>query len=265
MRFFAAAKNSILFIVAVVMMGVSSLAFMVTPVHGVGVGVILCSGQSSITVLQPESDSIVTEPDVTINGGVGQATQIEVTVDDVFDSVVPLNLGQTTYEAIVHLTPGTHTIKLTAIDACDSGQDTSTTLILTYTPPPVRNADGEVINPAPTDTNSGSTGANIENPQSDIALPEPFRSGFEAMLRLLDIRSTHEDEGYSRLSILRAIFLTLGLYLAIFGAVTWAILRHVIAFPVIRKLGSDTPSRTRIAKWFVRIVGVIIFLASLLL
>lgn len=235
---------------------VASVTFSVRA-HSVGVGVILCNGQSTITVSQPESDSIVNDSSVTIKGGVSQSTQIEVALDDVFDSVVPLNLGQTTYEAAVNVTPGTHTIKLTAINACESGQDASTTLILTYTPPPVRNANGEV--------KIGDSNGQVESPQAGLSLPEPFQRGIESTLRFLDIGSTHDSDKYSRLSVVRAIFLTLGLYLATFGAVTWAILRHVIVFPILRRFGSDVPSRTIIAKWFVRIVGMLIFLASLFL
>lgn len=268
MRLFVDAKNNLLVLVAALSIALAMTFVSVYPtsVGAVGVGVVLCNGNSTITVSQPESDTIVTESDLTIKGTVSQATQIEIMLDDVFDSVVPLNLGQTTYDTSVHLTPGTHTIKLTAIDACESGQDTSTTLIITYTPPPVRNADGEIINPAG-GNNGGINNSDeqITAPNSGFTLPEPFRSGVDTLLRVLDIKSPQDSGGYSHLSLTRALLLTFGLYLATFGAVTWAILKIVITAPIIRKLGRDVPTRTRIAKWFLRIVGVLLFLGSLFL
>jgi len=265
MRFFVDAKNK-LWLSATLLGVVVSLMVNLAYSHGagaVGVGVVLCNGNSTITISQPESDTIVTESDLAIKGAVTQATQIEVMLDNVFDSVVPLNLGQTTYETNVHLTHGTHTIKLTAIDACESGQDTSTTLIITYTPPPVRNVDGEIID----STGSGinTRGEQVALPQSGFVLPEPLKSGIDTILRVLDIKSPQDSQGYSYLSLTRALLLTFGLYLATFGATTWAILRIVIAAPIIRRLGSDISTRTRIAKWTLRIVGILLFLGSLLL
>ena len=259
MHFFVDARSNILAIVALLGMTLATFLAFMNPasVGAVGVGVVLCSGNSTITVSQPESDTIVTESNVSIKGTVSQATQIEIVLDDVFDSAVPLSLGQTTYDTSVHLTPGTHTIKLTAIDACDSGQDTSTTLVITYTPPPVRNADGEVINP----TGSGQ----IIAPHSGFVLPEPFKTGVDTLLRILDIKSPQDSGGYSHLSLTRALLLTFGLYLATFGATTWAILKIVITAPIIRKIGSDVPTRTRIAKWLLRVIGILLFLGSLLL
>lgn len=263
MRIFAAAKNRttpLLLSFAAALM----LSVMFAPrTEAVGVGVILCGSQSNITVTEPASDNVVTEPELTIKGLVNQAAQIEVLLDDEFNNVVPLNLGQTTFETIVHLTPGTHTIKLTAINACDTGDDDATTLVVTYTAPPDRNADGEVvINPV---SDGDSEAGNQLGSQEGLGgLLDPLRKTADTALKFFDIRSFDAEQNYSQLTVARALFLVVGMYIAVFGPSHRSLVRYVARLPIVRGFGSDT-KRIIAAKWVIRVVGLLLFVAALLL
>lgn len=263
MRIFAAAKNSsrllFLSLAASLML---SVVFAVRT-EAVGVGIILCGSQSNITVTEPASDNIVMESELTVKGLVNQAAQIEVLLDDEFNSVVPLNLGQTTFETIVHLTPGTHTIKLTAINACDTGDDDATTIVVTYTAPPERNADGEAeINPVGDD--GTGTGDQIESPQGLDGLLAPLRGTADTVLKIFDIRSFDAEQNYSQLTVARALILAVGMYIAVFGPSHRSLVKYIAKLPIVRGLGSDR-KRTIAAKWVIRVAGLLLFIAALLL
>lgn len=103
---------------------------------------IVCGDHAEIGVQRPQSDSIVTKPDVTLVGTVKQANQLEVYVDGALDSVVPLTMGATTYETTVHLAPGTRTTKVVAIDACQRANATAS-VIVTYQSSVVESRGGQ--------------------------------------------------------------------------------------------------------------------------
>lgn len=265
MRFFDAAKIK----VAIVAVGLlASIGAVVAPTSAsaVGVGVVLCTNSSTVTVSQPQTDTVVTDSQLVVKGGVTQSSQIEVTLNDVFDSVVPLNLGQTSFETSVHLTPGTHTIKLTAINSCSPGQNGTATLVVTYTPPPERNADGEVVetsgnNVGVLEADTTALGA----PRSGL-LPEPIQKAIDETLKFLDIGSLHERGRYSELSIVRAGILTLALYFAIFAPLSLLIRKRVVEhFPYIQHRSRTEEGRLRLAGWVIRMAGVALFIACLFL
>ncbi len=262
---FVAARRSVsaaLLVIAVSFL--MALAFAASRAGAVGVGIILCGSQSNITVMQPESDNVVTSPDLVIKGLVNQAAQIEVMLDDAFDGVVPLNLGQTTFETTVRLRPGTHTIKLKAINACDTGEDDTVSLVVTYSPPPERNADGEVaINPVGED---GAGGAPVDGMQAGgiAGLLEPLRAGTDGVLRIFDIRPLDGQYEGSRLSIGRAVMLAASLFLVVFGPFFARFVTFVSRLPVVRSLGKTSVKRARVAKWTIRLLGVLLFVATLL-
>lgn len=262
MRIFDAVKNSTGLLLLAVVTSLLLTVFLASKTHAANLGVVLCGGQSTLTVTQPESDTVVTKSELAIKGSVGQAAQIEVLLDDEFNNVVPLDLGQTKYETIVQLTPGTHTIKLTAINMCDSGDDASVTLVVTYSPPPDRNADGEVII-NPTDGTDGN--AQLNAPQGTGGWLEPLRGVIDNGLQMLDIRSFHDTGRYSQLSVTRAIVLIIGIYLIAFGPAIHMLVRFASTLPFIRSIEDKKSLRVKAARWSIRAAGTILFVAALLL
>lgn len=93
----------------------------------------LCDGTmgSTITIQTPLSGDTITQLPVTVFGLVANASQIEVTVDGVYDSTIPVGGSQTDYSFDLRLSDGTHTIKLTANDRCHY-QNGTADLVLTY-------------------------------------------------------------------------------------------------------------------------------------
>lgn len=262
MRIFGVVKNNAGLLLLSVVTAVVSTVLFTARADAANLGVVLCGDRSTITVTQPESDTIVTKADLTMKGSVGQAAQIEVLLDDAFNNVVPLNLGQTTFETTVQLTPGTHTIKLTAINMCDSGDDASVTLVVTYSSPPDRNADGEVINPGGDGINNSGQ---LSAPQGAGGLLEPLRGLVDSGLKTLDIRSFSDAGRYSQLSITRAIVLIIGIYLVAFGPSIAMLVRFASTLPFIRTIKNEKTLRIKAARWSIRIAGGILFVAALLL
>jgi hypothetical protein len=96
---------------------------------------IICRGGATLSISQPVSDSVVVNTTVSLAGEVTQANQIEITIDGQFDGVIPLNAAATSFTTTVQLTPGTHTIRLMAVDACQIANATDQ-VVVTYQAPP---------------------------------------------------------------------------------------------------------------------------------
>lgn len=94
---------------------------------------IICTDGASLQIEQPSGDSVITTSEVMLSGSVGQANQLEVYVDDQIDSIVSLPVEATTFQTTVQLAPGTRTIKIVAIDACQSKNATAS-IVMTYQP-----------------------------------------------------------------------------------------------------------------------------------
>lgn len=75
---------------------------------------------STVNITNPQSDRTVTNSSVTISGTVNVASSIEVYIDDVYSSTIPIGLAQETFTTTVSLNVGTHTIKLAANPTCGS-------------------------------------------------------------------------------------------------------------------------------------------------
>lgn len=133
-NFYGKAMKTLLSLVAI------ALALLFSPV-GVAhakdndVNVAVCTGSegSTITITQPISDSVINQPVTTFRGAVTNATQIEIEIDGVYASSVPIGSNQATYVTDITLTSGTHTIKLIANDVCQHSND-SASVVLTYEP-----------------------------------------------------------------------------------------------------------------------------------
>lgn len=157
----------------------------VQPAHAQqNIHAIVCADSASLQIDQPLSDSVVAAPDVTISGSVGQSNQLEVYMDGQLDSVVPLPSGSTTFEAVARLAPGTHTIKLEAIDACQVKNATAS-IVMTYQPAvtastgsttPTQVEAGVVIGGTP----PSSPEASVQNPIVRLFV-EPLRNAADAL------------------------------------------------------------------------------------
>lgn len=90
----------------------------VRAVDNVEVMVCPAASESSFSVSQPQSDSIVGEPKVTITGDVKFISQIDFFIDDVYNHTEALGYVDTQFSSEVSLPSGTHTIKFIATDSC---------------------------------------------------------------------------------------------------------------------------------------------------
>lgn len=279
MRCFVA-RNAKRFIISLVLLaGVATVCLPPTNVFAQSsVYATLCGAASQITITQPASDSTVTAPQVTVSGSVAQANQVEVYVDDAFDSTVPLTIGQTTYSSEVQLPSGTHTIRVEAINSC-GGQNGEATSVVTFATPPTQPSSGQGattqvapsqggavrVGAAPTVT-SGVSGEPVQESVTPFGLPPIIGKPLERTLEWLNITNYDTKEGVSGLSIGRAAFVVLGMYLLVLGVAPTLV--HALAG--LRVVAAATPRadkvrRYQLVQWGVRGLGLLILLLALFL
>jgi hypothetical protein len=233
------------------------------------VGAIICAGSSTVTLTNPVSDSVVTDPSVPIAGTTSQSSQIVVSVDDVFDSVIPLSIGQSSFTGSVQIAQGTHTIKVVAISSCP-GTDGSASSVVTYEPPPQTNPSTGGETPTQVEDGSGgvsvSAGAEqISTSDSDHPLfPKQVTLPFEQFAGWLNISISDQHGESPSLSIWRALVLSAGFYLAIIGVATAAV-QSIAGIPVVVAAlpGPTKGARVKRLGRAFRIFGVILILAAL--
>lgn len=226
----------------------------------------VCWASSAITLSAPVGDSVVTDANVIVKGTIEQANQIEVSIDDGFDKIIPLSSNQTTFDDTLQLTPGTHTIKFVAINTCP-GPNGSVVSVVTYTPPPQVNPSSGTSTP----TSLGSGVSLSGNGQVALAQESPstwFHDIVEAPLQRgltwLNI-DTVDSSGGNGLPLRNAIFIAIGTYLLTMGLGV-RLGKLIIGLPFIARV---TPWLTSLDKlrWFraiSRILGLTIIIASLL-
>lgn len=237
----------------------------------------LCGATSQIAIAQPVSDSTVTSPEVVVGGTVSQANQIEVYINDEFDSTIPLVIGQSTYSSTIQLPSGTHTIKVEAINSC-GGQNGEATSVITYTPPPAQASSGEGANTqvassqgsgirvgTPPTVTSGD-GAPMTQESTPLGLPPAIGRPLEQLLDWLNISHQDNTDGPSSLSIGRAVFVVGGMYFLVLGIAPAAarVLASSTAFVALTP-HADMLRRRQLVRWGVRGVGLLILLLALFL
>jgi len=116
-----------------VSLGVLSLSHSVTAQSNVQVVICRDTQPVTLSVASPKSDSVVSAPALVVLGTVSQSHQLEVYVDGAFNSIESLPPDASTYTTSIQLSPGTHTVKLVAVDACQVG-NAAVELIVTYQP-----------------------------------------------------------------------------------------------------------------------------------
>ena len=231
------------------------------------IGATICAAGSTVTLTTPVSDSVVTSPTVPLSGTVTQAGQIEVYINNVFDGVIPLNMGDTTYSGSVQLASGTHTIKVVAISDCP-GVNGSASSVVTYAPPP--QTTPSTGGNTPTQISGGvvisTDKTKLPGEDKRDLLPEILTVPVEKTLDWLNITNVVDTAETKGLSIWRAVMLGAGMYLLIVGMAGIAI-QWVVSLPPIAGLMTPmgTVGRHRIVSWGFRILGLLIVGLALLL
>jgi hypothetical protein len=239
---------------------------------GTTIGATLCTTASTVSLTAPVSDSVVANPTVPLSGTVTQASQIEVYIDDIFDSVIPLSMGQTSFSGSVQLASGTHTIKVVAINTCP-GSNGSDSAVVTYQPPPNEESSGSGSS-GTTSSSGAQTPTQVGGVQiggeslsesttpSKAESPSPLKA-FEPILEWLNIKTT-DTMGTHQLSLWQAAVIAVGLYLLIVGMAV-AILKRIATIPLIAAMLPTQDSKTRIRwlSWGFRLLGLLLLLAVL--
>ena len=235
----------------------------------------ICVPASSVTINQPVNDSTVTSNPVTIEGSVNQANQIEIYIDDEFDSILPLTTGQQTYSGTLQLPTGTHTVRVEAINSCD-GTNGEATSVVTFTAPPSQPSTGETtptgVNPDQNATITIGTpvpGATIEQTVSSrtiLGLPPFLSRPLEQLFSWLNINLVDATDSTQTLSFARAAIILASMYLLIIG-LPLAAVSAIAMLPVIISATSRAPvaRRRRIVGIGIRVVGFVVLVAALLL
>lgn len=241
-----------------------------TTTGGSTVGAVVCAAGSTIVLNEPVSDSVVTQPEVELSGTVDQASQIEVYIDNVFDSIISLSMGQAVFNGSVQLSAGTHTVKVVAVHTC-SGVNGTASSVITYTPPSsnVEPSDGSEV---PTEVSGGVTISpeseteKLPDEQPHSLLPEVITMPFERALEWLNVNTSDSSEGKS-LSFWRAAAIGGGLYLLVVGG-TGMMISAIVGTPTFSSgIFATVPptTRRRIVAWALRFLGLAIVGAALLL
>lgn len=246
-------------------------SFPVAAQSGSMIGATVCAPTSTITIDTPVSDSVVTNPTVQLSGSVTQASQIEIEIDDEFDSSIQLNMGQISYSGSVQLPVGTHTIKVTAVSVCPSASGTATSVV-TFEAPPQTPSTGSST---PTNVGGGGGGVTVG---SGSKIEQPNESGQRDWLQRIIIMPlqtigswldiNYRDSDYFHVDTMgsaRAIVFGVGLYLAIIGLAP-SLVAPIAALPVLATIipGDTGALRVRWMRRTGRIVGVLLIIATFL-
>lgn len=184
---------------------------------------IICREGATLLIAQPASDSVVVDTLLPLSGTVTQATQIEITIDGQFNGVVPLNAAATSFATTVQLSPGTHTIGLTAVDACQIANATDQ-VVVTYQMPPANGGSigGQTVTAVPAAA-SGVVVGGAALPDVATAAPTLFErltQPFFTLGHALDLvsgPSATPSQPAAVPQLLRFSFVTVGLGVIIFA------------------------------------------------
>ncbi len=235
------------------------------------INAMLCEPGSQVSLANPPSDSVVATGAVSLSGTVKQASQIEVKIDDMFDSVIAVAVGQETFEGVIQLSAGTHTITLTAIDMC-GGVNATASSVVTYTPPPsVPSAGADAETDVNKDTSKPGSGATITSPGDRSADPDPVTAPFlpqvlldplNAIFRWLNLSTGDGQElQSSRMSLLRAATLTVGVYMTAFGAAA-GVVRSAVNWQLLKRVKKR--QRAGYVRQSYRVIGILLIILTLL-
>lgn len=256
-------------------MALCALAGPVTAQAGSMVGATVCTNTSTITLDTPASDSVVTVPTVPISGSVTQASQVEIRVDNAFDSAIQLNMGQTTYSGSVQLSPGTHTIEVTAINICAGSNGTASSVVTFEVPPQTPSTGGST----PTNVGGSSGGVTVgsaantgkegvDSQQSGGLLQQIVVKPLDMVGQWLNINQNDyaQADTAASMGIVRAVTFGVGIYLLILGLGP-SLVSPLAGLPALAAIiPGDTPAlRVRWLRRMGRVLGLLLLLGTLFL
>lgn len=226
------------------------------------IGAIVCGTTppaASITITEPNNDSVVNQSNVTVRGTVSNASQIDVRVDGQYSNTLAVGPTQTSFETQVGLSAGTHTISVIANAICE-GEDGSDSIVVTYetqTDPsdggstPTDVGDGVVVGGEVSGNEEVKTTAFQQLPVIGAAVA--VISDFAAFTGLdATIPSSNTFLGVSRIGLTTA---ALALVVAA-GSVAPIVLQ---AAPGLTKLFNTTSIRSRMyVGWLLRVGGLLL-------
>lgn len=200
---------------------------------GTQVQTLVCDGSSSasLTIDAPQSDSVISSMPLTLSGDVSNVTQIDITIDGVYNSSVALGINQTTYSTQISFAPDTKTIELTGNDVCQV-EDAVETVVVTYQPSSTPSDGGETVTTGPdigpADPVQTPSGQPLDGSSSNLDIP--IIGGLiptaEAVAKSLDLDVSVRDGGLL-VAMTRFALFALGLGLALFGASVLYLIRKL--------------------------------------
>lgn len=253
-----------------------ALAAPVAAQAGSLVGATVCTNASTITLDTPVSDSVVTAPTVALSGSVTQSSQVEVRIDGAFDSSIQLSVGQTTYSGSVQLTPGTHTIEVTAISVCPGTNGTASSVVTYEAPPQTPSTGGST----PTNVGGGGSGgvtvdstadadkSSVDGQPGGGLLQQIVVTPLNLVGRWLNINQSdyaHADTAAS-MGIVRAVTFGAGVYLLVLG-IGLSVATPIAGLPVLASIipGDTQVLRVRWLRRMGRVLGLLLVLGTLFL
>ncbi|HEX7484388.1 MAG TPA: hypothetical protein VF281_04545 [Candidatus Saccharimonadales bacterium] len=186
---------------------------------------IICdsSQPAVLTVVQPESDSVVTNAQIEVSGTVAQASQLELYVDDAYSGVVPLSYNDTSFSTTVSVSLGTHTIKVVAVDVCQVGNATAS-VVVTYQNAPSASTGSKVPTNVDGTTVTGQEVSSNRNPLEQFIILPLF--GVAQSLDLIAYDST--DGHINNANVIRFVVIVAALLMMFYaGPISRWLLRQV--------------------------------------
>ncbi|PLS81518.1 hypothetical protein CYG49_01840 [Candidatus Saccharibacteria bacterium] len=170
MQYFSDART------AVKLLPVALLAALLLPIGQVSaqqvkdsqINVRICPApsQSSFTIDEPASDSVVDKSKIVVRGSVQNISQIDFVIDDVYDSTVAIGTADTEYSHSVSVGVGTHTIKLIGYDSCHQANHMKS-VVITYQLGGLPSSGSNTTTIVPGSiSRGGSGGSNTSSPET---------------------------------------------------------------------------------------------------
>ncbi|MEO6727726.1 MAG: hypothetical protein ABIM96_02255 [Candidatus Saccharimonas sp.] len=187
---------------------------------------------TSLTITTDIEGKIVTQPTVTIEGSVHNVTQIVVYVDGTYSTSLPLASGASSFTIAFGVTPGTHEVRISGLDAYTTSEVIQT-IHFTYDPAATPPATGGTGTDTPVNTYIGQTIDAAKAAQADAAQEVQKASSLGPLstlsdmvftaLKSIDMVSETDGSGINKMigrfalvsAGLTAVMFPLGVYLLI--------------------------------------------------
>lgn len=215
------------------------------------VQVVICrdTQPATLSVASPKSDSVVSAATLVVSGVVSQSHQLEVYVDGAFNSIESLPPDASTYTTSIQMSPGTHVVKLVAVDACQV-KNAAVELIVTYQPVSVPSNGSQVPTVVQGMVGVGEVAAVTSDPLNTLIIAPTLAMGKMVDLVPADAKSFKEQPA----NIVRfSTLVTAGALILLSGSLTSGLL----AVGTQLHLGQmPTPLMQSRLRWLLRGVGI---------